>query len=99
MEPIDDPKLSGLLKEWQLPGAPPSLDARILSARKTWWSFLLSGSIRVPVPVGIAVAALLLMMAVGLMRQRTVAPPSAPINLADFRPVDDPHVRILRGVR
>ncbi len=97
MEPEDDPKLSGVLKEWQVTGAPPSLDARVLGSRTRWWSFLLKGSIRVPVPVGVAIAAVLLVMAAALMRQRTAPPQSAPVSLVDFRPVEDPHVRVIGG--
>lgn len=96
MEPIDDPKLSKLLKEWQVPGAPPSLDARVLGKRG-WWSFLWMGSIRLPVPVGIAVAAILLVMATALVRQRTAAPAASGISLVDFRPVEDQNVRVIRG--
>ncbi len=97
MEPTDDPKLSELLKEWHIPNAPPSLDARVLGPRHWWWSFLLTGSIRVPVPVGMAIAAILLLMAGALMRQRTVTPVSTSISLVDFRPVGDLNVRVIRG--
>jgi hypothetical protein len=97
MEPTDDPKLSKLLKEWQVPGAPPSLDARVLARRERWWSFLLTGSIRVPVPVGVAIAAILLAMSVALVRQPAVKRADSPVSLVDFRPVDDPHVRVIRG--
>ena len=97
MEPTDDPKLSELLKEWQVPGAPPSLDARVLARRERWWSFLLTGSIRVPVPVGVAIAAILLAMSVALVRQPAVKRAESPVSLVDFRPVDDPHVRVIRG--
>jgi hypothetical protein len=96
MEPEDDPKLSGVLQEWRVTGAPPPLDARVLGARRRWWSFLLTGSIRIPVPVGVAIAALLLAMAAALVRQRP-APQPASVSLVDFRPVDDPHVRVIRG--
>jgi hypothetical protein len=95
MEPIDDPKLSALLKEWKLPGAPASLDARVLGTRPKWWRFLFAGSIRVPVPIGIAIAALVLFMAAALERQRGPAPPPSPVSLVDFRPVSDPHVRVI----
>ena len=47
--------------------------------------------------VGVTIAALLLVMAVALMRQRTAPPQSAPVSLVDFRPVDDPHVRVIGG--
>jgi hypothetical protein len=95
MDPLDDPKLSELLKEWQVLGATPSLDARVLR-RDRWWSVLLTGSIRVPVPVGILIAAILLVMAVALVRRPGKVPQST-VNLVDFRPVDDPHVRVIRG--
>jgi len=104
MEHNDDPKLSELLHEWQAPGAPPSLDARIAKLRRHWWSTLLTGSIRVPIPVGVAVAAVLLVMAGALVRQRTESP-AAPagaatvpsINLVEFRPVTDLNVRVIPG--
>ena len=97
MEPQDDPELSKVLKEWRVTGAPPSLDTRVLGRRTAWWSFVLTGSIRVPVPVGIALAALVLMMAATLIRQWTAPPQPAPVSLVDFRPVADPHVRVIGG--
>ena len=97
MEPTDDLKLNELLKEWQVSGAPPSLDARVLARREKWWSFLLTGSIRVPVPVGVAIATILLLMGVALVRQPAVKRADSPVSLVDFRPVDDPHVRVIRG--
>lgn len=97
MEPTDDPKLSELLREWQAPDAPPSLDARVLGKRERWWSFLLTGSIRVPVPVGVAIAAILLVMAAALFRQRPAAPVASPVSLVDFRPVEDLNVRVIHG--
>lgn len=97
MDPIDDPKLSELLKEWQVTGAPPSLDARVLGAPKPWWSFLLTGSIRIPVPVMVAIAVILLTMAAALLRERAPAPAAQSVNLADFQPVRDPNIRIIRS--
>jgi hypothetical protein len=97
MEPADDPKLSELMREWQVSGAPPSLDARVLGRRKSWWTFLLAGSVRVPVPVAVAIAALLLVMAGALLRQQPAAPGGSSISLMDFRPVDNPNVRVIRG--
>src|SRR5580658_3772486 len=97
MEPEDDTKLSELLKEWRVTGAPPALDARVLGGRPRWWSFLLTGSIPVPVPLGVAIAALLLVMGAALIRQHTAPPQPAPVSLVDFRPVDDPHVRVIGG--
>ena len=93
----DDPKLRELLNEWKLPGAPASLDARVLGARTPWWHFLLSGSIRLPVPVALAVVAILFVMAFALVRKPSQPVRPAAINLADFQPVHDLNVRIIRG--
>lgn len=97
MEPIDDSKLSKLLREWQVPDAPKSLDQRVLGKQKRWWEFLLTGSIRIPVPVGLAIAAIVLAMAVALSRERTQQATSAAISLIDFRPVSDLNVRVIRS--
>lgn len=95
----DDKKLSQLLKEWQLPGAPASLDARILGPRKPWWKLLLTGSIRIPVPVAFAIAAALVVMGIALLRRPATPPPAASVNLADFQPVRDLNVRVIRRNR
>lgn len=97
MEPIDDPKLSKLLKEWQAPDAPPSLDARVLAHHRRWWSFLLTGSIRVPVPVGVVMVVVLVLMGLALVRRPAAAPSPSGFTLTDFQPVDNPSVRIIRG--
>jgi hypothetical protein len=98
MEP-NDPKLSELLKEWQVSNAPASLDGRVLDRRKRRLSFLLTGSIRVPVPAIVAIAAVLLVMTATLLRQRAevVVPPPADlaVSLVDFRPVQDLNVRVI----
>lgn len=80
-----------------MPAAPASLDARVLGGRARWWSFLLTGTIRVPAPVGIAVAALLLVMAAALVRPRTAPPPASRVSLVEFRPVENPQVRVIGG--
>ena len=98
MEPIDDPKLKKLLHEWQVEDAPHSLDARILPARKPWWRAILGGSVRVPVPVLAGFAVLVLAMAVALLRPQPPSPAAnTGINLADFQPVPDAQVRIIRS--
>jgi len=92
----DDKKLSELLKEWQLPAAPLSLDSRVLGPRRPWWKLLLTGSIRVPLPIALAFAAALLVLSVALLRRPPAPPPAAAINLADFQPVKDMNVRVTR---
>src|SRR5438067_614069 len=98
MEPMHDPQLGKLLREWQVEDAPRSLDERVLGRRKPWWSFVISGSVRVPAPVALVIAVALLVMAVTLLRGRPVPKPPAPateVNLADFRPVEGLNVRII----
>jgi hypothetical protein len=97
MENDDDPKLRELLREWRVPGAARSLDERVLALRRPRWTFLLAGSIRVPVPVGLAIVVALLMMGGALIKQRPAAEPAAPsVSLVDFRPVRDVNVRVIR---
>jgi hypothetical protein len=65
MQPHDDrnneAQLRGLLREWKAPETPPSLEQRVLGscAKESWWRFLLSGYIRVPVSVACALVVLL----------------------------------------
>jgi hypothetical protein len=95
MEPENDPQLSKLLREWKVPDAPPSLDRRVLGQRQSWWSFLLTGTIRIPVPVAIAILAAILALTVSLAGRRP-APPVTTISLKDFQPVENPNVQIIR---
>ena len=89
MEPLDDQELKSLLKEWKAPGAPSSLKSRVLPQSVSLWRWLATGSIRVPVPAGIAALVIL-----GLWF--FLSPPApqpavqAPLTstLADFRPVE-----------
>jgi hypothetical protein len=97
MEPLDDPKLKKLLTDWKVEDAPRSLDDRVLGARPPWWKRLIGGSVRVPVPLALAFAVLLLAMSVALLRPRQPVAVSSAIDLADFRPVQDVQVRIMRG--
>ena len=93
----DDKKLSDLLKEWQLPGTPASLDARVFGPRTPWWKLLFIGSIRIPVPVALAIAAALDDMAVALIHRPAPPQSSTSVDLAGFHPVTDMNYRIIRG--
>jgi len=97
MEPLDDQELEGLLRQWQAPVAPPSLTAKVLPRRASWWSWLATGSIRVPVPVGIAavlaVAAFLYFFRT--TERPTVARPAKSVSLADFQPVKQLEPRVI----
>jgi|GEM_PF-3935143 len=50
MEP-NDPQLRDLLREWETPALTGDLEQRVMARRRDWASFLLHGSIRVPLPV------------------------------------------------
>ena len=53
---MDDPELNRLLREWKAPDAPPHL--RPPRARGSWLGWLVTGTIRVPVPAALAVLVL-----------------------------------------
>src|ERR1022692_4390167 len=101
MEHDDGRKFRELLPDWRGPGVPKSLDERVLGLRRPWCTFLLTGSIRIPVPVGLALAGILLAlagillaMAGALSRERTAEPVAGSVSLVEFRPVSDLHVRV-----
>ena len=88
MEPLDDNELNQLLRKWEAPSAPPTLRQRIFPQQKSWLSWLLTGSIRIPIPAAIAAAALI---ALWIHYSHPANPPRASepgsVSLADFRPV------------
>jgi hypothetical protein len=95
MEPLDDKELSQLLQRWEAPAAPPGLQKKLAVRRPSLWQWLLTGSIRIPVPVGLAAVVLLaLWLLAGKTPPSPIAQPPASINLADFQPVRklDPQV-------
>jgi len=94
---MDDRELDRMLQQWQAPGAPASLSAKVLPPREPWWRWMLTGTIRIPVPVGIA---LLLAAAVFLYfrtaERPVVAQPARSVSMADFQPVKQLEPRIIR---
>jgi hypothetical protein len=63
-----DPELARVLQEWTVPALPDRLDERVKAllqgrraARRPMWTRLLTASIRVPLPVALAVLAALLL--------------------------------------
>jgi hypothetical protein len=86
---MGDRELGDLLREWKVGDAPASLEERVLGRKQPWWRFLLTGSIRVPVPLA---AAAVVMAAVALWPART---PATAASLKDFRPIDQPVGRII----
>ena len=100
MEPLDDRELDKLLRQWQAPGAPPTLHAKVLPRPSQWWRWLATGTIRIPVPVGIAI----LLAVAALLYFRTYLPtaerptaiqPAKSVSLADFQPVKQLEPRVI----
>jgi hypothetical protein len=89
MEPLDDKELNQLLRQWKAPDAPSTLERRIAPQPASPWRWLLTGSIRIPVPVGIVVV---LMLVLWIMWGRSTVVPvvvqSPRGTLADFQPVE-----------
>jgi hypothetical protein len=100
MEPLNDNELNDLLRQWKAPGAPSSLVGKFFPKPELlpWWRWLFAGSIRVPVPMGLAAMVILaLSVFFGVSdRQRAVRPAGA-VTLADFQPVKQLQPRIIRS--
>jgi hypothetical protein len=89
MEPLNENELNQLLRKWDAPAAPPTLTSRVLAKQqRSWWQWLLTGTVRIPVPVALAVAAI---AAIWIYHSRPAAPPRVAqpgtVSLADFKPV------------
>ena len=96
MEPLDDEELSELLRQWTAPPAPATLGPRIGFQRVPWWRWLLTGTVRIPVPVGLAAVVLVALWFYSAASTReTVPQPAPPVSLADFRPVEQLEPRIV----
>ena len=101
MEP-DDQELRKLLREWEAPDAPPSLERRIFGRtrpRTPWWRALFTGYIRVPLPVGAAMVITLVVLAVLAVRERPAParpPAEMAVDLKRFQPVQQVKVRVIR---
>jgi hypothetical protein len=103
MEPLNDGELRELLDKWEAPGAPAMLERRIFGdserGKQRWYRWLVSGSIRVPVPVAAVLLAVLLL--VWSLRPAGPRSGSAPVAhelaFSDFRPVKELKPRVVRS--
>jgi hypothetical protein len=93
--PLNDEELKRVLQQWKAPDAPASLERRVLG--EPWWRWLLTGSVRVPVPVGMALLAAL-GTALYFMTPRETNPRivKGALTLADFQPVETWEPKIVR---
>jgi hypothetical protein len=81
-EPVD-PALRRVLRLWEAPEVPSSLDERVTASfrRETaqpWWRRLFRVSVPVPLPVAVAVLLLLLVTATIALRRPAPAVPEVP---------------------
>lgn len=99
MEPLNDNELRDLLRQWEAPAAPPHLERRIFGepGKQPWHRWLLTGSIRIPVPVFVLLLAVLSALTYLAPHKRQVAPaPTREVRLSDFQPVAELKPRIIR---
>lgn len=98
MEPLNDSELRKLLRQWEVPAAPPHLEQRIFRGRREpWFRWLLTGSIRVPVPALVLLLAALSGAGYLMRREAAVAPPaySGDVSFSEFQPVAELKPRIV----
>ena len=90
MDSLDDNALNRLLRQWEAPAPPTDLRPRRPQPAARWRWFL-DGSIRIPVPVGIAALAVVALIWWFRVAERpTAAPVSTPVvSFADFQPVKE----------
>ena len=91
MEPLDEQELKQLLARWEAPPAPASLRESVLQDRMKWWRWLISGTIRVPVPIGMLAIALLAiwLYSTAVTRPKSMPPQrEEPVLMKGFKPVE-----------
>jgi hypothetical protein len=98
MQPLSEDELRKLLRQWKAPATPSSLERKILAAAepsrlRSWLQWLTTGSIRVPVPLGIA--AIIVMLALAFQATRVQKPPQD--GLSQFQAVKEFKPRIIRS--
>jgi hypothetical protein len=79
MKEINDKELHELMKKWDVPEIPPSLTENLLQqyrSRLKWnWHWLITGSLRVPVPVAALAMLIIFGLAIVAIKQMTLTPP------------------------
>jgi hypothetical protein len=97
MQPLNDNELNEFLSRWEAPPAPAGLQPP-QERRLPWWRWLISGTIRVPVPAGLlAVVVLVLLMYWAVAARQATEKPPRMVTLADFQPVKQLQPRIIRS--
>ena len=91
MEPMDDRELNAMLREWKSPDAPSRLRAVVFPARRPWWA----AEIRIPVPLAIALA-LLMLAGLWQVNRTPPAPVVTEVSFRELQPVKELKPRIIR---
>lgn len=94
MDPLNDDELNQFLRQWEAPGAPPGSGEEAVT-HVPWWRWLLTGSIPLPVPVGIAAAALIAVWLYFNAADTRPLPEPVGVSLAGFQPVAHLESRII----
>src|SRR5947207_2589490 len=94
MQDLNDDELGTLLRQWHVPGAPSGLENRLVAAAglsrlRRCRQWLLTGTIRLPAPVGIGLAIVLLWLVIHSLRP-------AP-SFDGFQPVQELKPRLIRS--
>jgi hypothetical protein len=88
MEPLNDDELNQILNQWEAPAKPRSLRRKVFARKPSLWRRLWTSSFRIPFPVAIGVALLVVLW----LRYSSTSKPAAisrstPVTLAGFEPV------------
>jgi len=99
MELLTDTQLDELLAQWRAPIVPESIEHGIFSRAQngSWLTLLFRRTIRVPVPVGIAAFALWIAVIAISFSRHSIAPLRNEVTLADFQPVKEVTVKVIRS--
>ena len=102
MEPLNDDELQQMIPSWKAPGTPDGVHARVFGPRRSRWAWLMTGVVRVPVPVCAAVILALLWL-VSARVSGTVPAGSSDrqtvVWLADFQPPAEVEVRVVGEIK
>ena len=91
MEPLSDDQLKEILREWRVSGAPAYLEERVFAPPRSLWRWLMTGSVRIPVPA--LVLALLALAAIFYSTRK----PATPAGISNFQPVKHLNIRVVRS--
>jgi len=92
---MNDDEMREILREWQAAGAPRDLEERVWARKvsRAGWRWLLTGSIRIPVPA--FVLAVIILAALFFAVRRPEPRAATQMGLAGFQPVKQLNPRIV----